>query len=245
MGAVTWAKYNINSKNLILMGGCALNCVANSTVTEGWDRVWIMPNPGDAGSAVGAVAGFLGEQVTWPGAYLGYNIGDKYPVEETIDVLKTEKIVGVASGRAEYGPRALGHRSLLADPRGNDIKDTVNEIKRRQKFRPFAPAILEEHVHDYFDMPVGITTSAYMQFVATCKKPDEFPAILHHDGTSRVQTVSKDDSPGFRALLEAWYQETGCPMLVNTSLNIKGMPMVNTVEDAQAFTEKYNVKVTT
>ena len=82
-----------------------------------------------------------------------------------------------------------------------------------------------------------------MQFVAKCKHHEEFPAIIHHDGTSRVQTVSKNDSPGFRALLEAWYTETGCPMLLNTSLNIKGMPMVNTIEDAHAFSNKYNVKV--
>jgi len=242
-GISTWARSKLPSRNLVLMGGCALNCVANSTITGDWDKVWIMPNPGDAGSAVGAVAAYIGEQVNWPGAYLGTDMGSKYPVEETIDVLKTQKIVGVASGRAEYGPRALGHRSLLADPRGPEIKDTVNAIKRRQKFRPFAPAILEEYVHDYFDMPKGITASPYMQFVARCTKPDEFPAIIHGDGTSRVQTVSKNDSPGFRKLLEEWYKETGCPMLLNTSLNIKGMPMVNNLADARAFTEKYNVPV--
>ena len=238
-----WANEKLKSNNLILMGGCALNCVANSTITGDWERVWIMPNPGDAGSAVGAVCAYLGEQVTWPGAYLGTDMGTEYPVEKTIDVLKTQKIVGVASGRAEYGPRALGHRSLLADPRGPEIKDTVNAIKRRQKFRPFAPAILEEHVHEYFAMPKGITASPYMQFVARCTKPDEFPAIIHADGTSRVQTVSKNDSPGFRKLLENWYSETGCPMLLNTSLNIKGMPMVNNIQDAHDFYVKYNVPV--
>ena len=242
-GISRWCRENYTSRNLVLMGGCALNCVANSTITGEWDKVWIMPNPGDAGSAVGAVAAYFGEQVTWPGAYLGTDLGGPYPVEQTIDVLKTKKIVGVASGRAEYGPRALGHRSLLADPRGPEIKDTVNAIKRRQKFRPFAPAILEEYVHDNFDMPANITASPYMQFVAKCTRPDEFPAIIHADGTSRVQTVSKDDSPGFRRLLEEWYKETGCPMLVNTSLNIKGMPMVNNLADAHAFTEKYNVPV--
>ena len=244
-GITTWARRNLPSKNLILMGGCALNCVANSTVTEGWNRVWIMPNPGDAGSAVGAVCAYFGEHVYWPGAYLGYDLGERYPVDETIDMLTKDKIVGVASGRAEYGPRALGHRSLLADPRGPEIKDQVNEIKRRQKFRPFAPAILEEHVHDYFDMPAGITASPYMQFVARCKKPEEFPAIIHHDGTSRVQTVSKDDSRGFRKLLEDWYSLTGCPMLLNTSLNIKGQPMVNDIKDAQDFYLKYNIPVLT
>lgn len=239
----SWANETLDSDNLVLMGGCALNCVANSEITFDWDNVWIMPNPGDAGSSVGAVAAYLGEHVRWPGPYLGTDMGDKYPVEATIDVLKTQKIVGVASGRAEFGPRALGHRSLLADPRGPEIKDTVNAIKRRQKFRPFAPAILEEHVHDYFNMPIGIDSSPFMQFVAECRRPDEFPAIIHADGTSRVQTVSKNDSPGFRKLLENWYQETGCPMLLNTSLNIKGMPMVNNIQDAHDFYVKYNVPV--
>jgi carbamoyltransferase len=239
----TWANAKLPSNNLILMGGCALNCVANSEITGDWDNVWIMPNPGDAGSSVGAVAAYFGEQVKWPGAYLGTDMGRKYPVEQTIDMLKTNKIVGVASGRAEFGPRALGHRSLLADPRGPEIKDTVNAIKRRQQFRPFAPAILEEHVHEYFDMPKNIDTSPYMQFVARCTRPDEFPAIIHKDGTSRVQTVGKNDSPGFRKLLENWYSETGCPMLLNTSLNIKGQPMVNNIKHAKDFYKKYNVPV--
>ena len=176
------------------MGGCALNCVANSAVTKNWKNVWIMPNPGDAGSAVGAVCGYFGEHIVWPGPYLGYDLGDVYPVEKTLAVLISDQIAGVATGKAEYGPRALGHRSLLADPRGPEIKDKVNEIKRRQKFRPFAPAILEEYVHDYFKMPENITSSPYMQFVAECLHPEDFPAIIHYGGTSRVQTVSKNDS---------------------------------------------------
>jgi len=244
-GISKWARKTLPSKNLVLMGGCALNCVANSSISGDWDNMWIMPNPGDAGSAVGAVCGYFGEHVVWPGAYLGTNMGGEYPVEQAIEILRKDKIVGVATGHAEYGPRALGHRSLLADPRGPEIKDTVNAIKRRQKFRPFAPAILEEHVHEYFEMPQGITASPYMQFVAKCRQPELFPAIIHGDGTSRVQTVSKDDSPGFRKLLENWYAETGCPMLLNTSLNIKGQPMVNDISHARAFTEKYNVPVIT
>jgi carbamoyltransferase len=172
-------------------------------------------------------------------------MGNGYPVDELINNLTKDKIVGVANGRAEFGPRALGHRSLLADPRGPDIKDTVNAIKRRQQFRPFAPAILEEYVHEYFEMPVNITASPFMQFVAKCRQPDNFPAIIHKDGTSRVQTVSKNDSPGFRKLLEDWHSLTGCPMLLNTSLNIKGQPMVNNIADAQAFYTKYNVPVIT
>jgi carbamoyltransferase len=244
-GISTWVQARLSSKNLIVMGGCALNCVANSEITGDWDNVWIMPNPGDAGSSIGAVCAYFGEHVAWPGPYLGYDLGSNYPVDRTIEVLQKEKIVGIASGRAEFGPRALGHRSLLADPRGPEIKDTVNAIKRRQKFRPFAPAILEEHVHEYFDMPKNINASPYMQFVAKCRQPKLFPAIIHADGTSRVQTVGKNDSPGFRKLLEDWYSLTGCPMLLNTSLNIKGMPMVNNLNDARDFYTKYNVQVLT
>jgi carbamoyltransferase len=150
--------------------------------------------------------------------------------------------VGVASGRSEFGPRALGNRSLLADPRGTEIKDKVNEIKRRQKFRPFAPVILEEHVDMYFDMPHGFNHSRYMQSIARCRHPQLFPAIVHHDGTSRVQTVPNDGS-GIRELLEKWYVLTGCPMLLNTSLNIRGEPMVNNRDDADRFELMYGVKV--
>jgi carbamoyltransferase len=136
----------------------------------------------------------------------------------------------------------LGNRSLLADPRGPDIKDRVNAIKRRQQFRPFAPAILEEHVGDYFDMPGGWVDSRYMQIVGRCRRPDLFPAIAHVDGTSRIQTVPKDGS-GIRQLLEAWYAATGCPMLLNTSLNIRGEPMVNNRSDADRFEQAYGVRV--
>jgi carbamoyltransferase len=149
----------------------------------------------------------------------------------------------VASGAAEFGPRALGNRSLLADPRGPDIKDRVNEIKRRQQFRPFAPVILEEYADQYFDLPRGWTTSPYMQAVGRCRSPDVFPAIVHVDGTSRVQTVPPDSASGIRQLLEAWYAKTGCPMLLNTSLNIRGEPIVNDRRDANRFEKLYGVTV--
>jgi carbamoyltransferase len=239
----SYARNTLESRNLVLMGGCALNCVANSKITADWDNIWIMPNPGDAGSAVGAVTAYLQEHIKWPGPYLGTDMGQKYPIDSLMRSLNKDKIVGVATNRAEFGPRALGHRSLLADPRGIEIKDRVNEIKRRQKFRPFAPAILEEYVHDIFDMPHGIDKSPYMQFVGKCRFPDLYPAIIHNDGTSRVQTVGFDDSVGFRILLENWFEDTGCPMLLNTSLNIKGQPMVNDICDARAFEQKYSVKV--
>ena len=230
------------STNLVYQGGVALNCLANRTLGEYFENIWIMPCPGDAGSSLGAAALAYGKRLHWHNAYLGHNISGPYPVDDLVRSLLDTGIVGVASGKAEFGPRALGNRSLLADPRGKEIKDRVNEIKRRQKFRPFAPVVLAELAGDYFDMPSGWHTHDYMQSVARCRSPDLYPAICHVDGTSRVQTVAKDGS-GIRQLLEAWYAKTGCPMLVNTSLNIRGEPMVNDRADADRFETKYNVKV--
>lgn len=230
------------SDNLVYGGGVALNCSANRLLGKYFDNIWIMPNPGDAGNSLGAAALGYGKKIKWTDAFLGHEILGEYPVDNIIKELYTNKIVGVASGRAEFGPRALGNRSLLADPRGPDIKDKVNEIKRRQKFRPFAPIILEELVTDYFDMPAGWSDSRYMQVIANCRHGDLYPAIIHVDGTSRVQTVPNDGS-GIRRLLEAWYKETGCPMLLNTSLNIRGEPMVNDRDDADRFEKLYGVRV--
>ena len=236
------ARSLVPSDNLVYMGGVALNCVANARLGDIYDNIWIMPNPGDAGSSLGAAALSHGGRLHWRHAYLGHDIAGPYPVAGIVDHLCAHAMAGVASGRAEFGPRALGHRSLLADPRGSEIKDQVNAIKRRQKFRPFAPAILEEHVNDYFAMPRSFTTSRYMQIVAQVKDSRSFPAIAHADGTARVQTVPRDGS-GFRQLLEAWYERTGCPMLLNTSLNIRGEPMVNDRADADRFETAYGVKV--
>jgi carbamoyltransferase len=230
------------SKNLVYGGGVALNCLANRLLGKYFDNIWIMPNPGDAGNSLGAAALGYGKKINWTDAFLGHEIKGAYPVDKIIKELKENKMVGVANGRAEFGPRALGNRSLLADPRGPEIKDKVNEIKRRQKFRPFAPVILEEQVDDYFDMPRGFNNSRYMQVIARCRHPDLFPAIVHADNTSRVQTVPKDGS-GIRKLLEQWYDETGCPMLLNTSLNIRGEPMVNDRLDADRFEKLYDLTV--
>ena len=242
-----YAKELTGSNNLVYMGGVALNCVANSMLTDIFKNIFIMPNPGDCGSSLGAAALELhketGVKVDWKTPYLGYNIEGKYPIKKALKSLKEGELFGIANGRAEFGPRALGNRSLCADPRGPEVKDKMNTIKNRQKFRPFAPMILEEHVHDYFEMPGGISHAPYMQFVAKCKKPDEFPAIIHEDGTSRVQTVRKDEHPDLHTLLTKFYEETGCPMLLNTSLNIKGQPIVNDEEDAKAFAKHYRVKV--
>ena len=233
------------SKNLVLMGGCALNCLANRHTGEFFDNTWIMPNPGDAGSAIGAVLANHPEWRIDPDnftPFLGYDMGQRTNNADIVEYLKDNKICGLARGPAEFGPRALGNRSLLADPRGEDIKDRVNAIKQRQEFRPFAPAILEELVDMHFDMPHGWDRSRYMQVIARCRHPQLYPAIIHRDGTSRVQTVPDDGSP-FRKLLELWYDRTGCPMLLNTSLNIKGQPMVNDHADAKNFERHYGVKV--
>jgi carbamoyltransferase len=230
------------SSNLVYQGGVALNCLANRKLGEYFENIWIMPCPGDAGNSLGAAALAHGKRLRWRNAFLGHEISGEYPVGALVDHLLSNAIAGVASGRAEFGPRALGNRSLLADPRGIHIKDQVNEIKRRQKFRPFAPVVLAEHVDAVFSMPPGWSHSPYMQSVGTCLRPDLYPAVCHVDNTSRVQTVAADGS-GIRRLLEAWYARTGCPLLLNTSLNIRGEPMVNDRADADRFQTAYNVSV--
>lgn len=232
-------------RDLVYMGGVALNCVANSQLGSVADNIWIMPNPGDAGSSIGAIAAHCMTKLNWQGPYLGHDLGHsaEYPGEKLVKSLLKDPIAALAWGRAEFGPRALGNRSLVADPRGSEIKDKVNEIKRRQKFRPFAPMILEERAAEFFDMPENIPTSPYMQFVATCKYPKEFPAIIHADGTSRVQTVNREQHPGLYDTLKLWEAKTGCPILLNTSLNIRGKPMVNTLQDAYDFRDTYKVKL--
>jgi carbamoyltransferase len=230
------------STNLVYQGGVALNCLANRRLGEFFENIWIMPCPGDGGSSLGAAALAHGGRLRWKDAFLGHRISGTYPVDALVGHLLSNAIAGVASGRAEFGPRALGNRSLLADPRGIHIKDQVNAIKRRQQFRPFAPVILAEHCDEFFHMPRGWSDASYMQIVAHCRRPDLFPAICHVDGTSRVQTVA-DNGSGIRRLLESWYDKTGCPMLLNTSLNIRGEPMVNDRADADRFEQLYGVRV--
>ena len=221
-------------KNLVIMGGCALNCKANSRIKD--KNIWIMPNPGDCGSSIGAAALMLKQKLKWKDPYLGYNIKNEINPNEVVKHLLKHSYCGIASGRAEFGPRALGNRSLIADPRKN-IRDTINTIKKRQKFRPFAPAILQEYAEEYFRGPMN----AYMQFVAHAKH--DYESVTHIDGTARVQVVSQGDNTVLRTILEEWYNQTGCPMLLNTSLNIKGKPIVNDEHDAKEFEALYNVKV--
>ena len=206
-----------------------------------FDNVWIMPAPGDNGSAIGAVLAHKKKHIDWHGPYLGYHIKSVASNEEIVNHLMDHGLCGVARGRAEFGPRALGNRSLLADPRDPQIKSMVNNIKQRQQFRPFAPVIMEEYVHDYFRMPTN--SSPYMQYAVKCRYSKKFPAIVHIDKTSRVQTVNSQQNAELYDLLKLWNEKTGCPMLLNTSLNIKGKPMVNDEKDCKEWEKTYGVKV--
>jgi carbamoyltransferase len=239
-GFMEYAKKITGKKNLVFMGGCALNSSANTLLWNIFDMIWIMPNPGDAGSSLGAAAALYGKHVDWNTPYLGYDLGGEYPVQQIVDGILKDGIVAVATGRAEYGPRALGNRSILADPRDPTIKDKVNLIKQRELFRPFAPVVLEEFASEWFDMEF---TSPYMQYTVKCLQPDMIPSVVHTDGTSRVQTVNRDQHPGLHMALRKWYWKTGCPVLLNTSLNIKGQPLLNDENDIQHWEKTYNFTI--
>ena len=240
MEFIRMAKLITGKKNLVFMGGCALNSSANTSLWKLYDSVWIMPNPGDAGSSLGAAAALYGKHIEWKTPYLGHDLGGKYPVQEIVDGILKDKIVAVASGRAEYGPRALGNRSILADPRDPNIKDKVNLIKQREMFRPFAPVVMEEHASKWFDMEFA---SPYMQYTVKCLQPDKIPSVVHEDGTSRVQTVNKEQHRGLWMVLNKFYLKTGVPILLNTSLNIKGQPLLNDKQDIVEWEKEYNFKI--
>ncbi len=225
--------HEIEDDNLVFVGGCALNVSANRFLKK--FNTFIPCNPGDGGSAIGCVI----DKKMPANAYLGYEIPGEYPVTEIIEELKQNHMVGVAKGRAEFGPRALGNRSFLADPSLLDMKDKINQVKGREEFRPFAPMILKEDVDIYFENGIQ---SPFMNTIRKAKPEtiDKYPSIVHLDGTSRLQEVTEEPH---RTLLQEWKKETGCPMLLNTSLNVKGEPIVNTEEDAKNFETKTGVKV--
>lgn len=248
-----------NLKNLCLAGGVALNCVANGRIlreTE-FENIFIQPAAGDAGGAVGVAAyiynSLLNNQrnFVWQDAFLGPEYTDseikkflqqnqinfkEYAQEElikyTAKLLAEDKVMGWFQGRMEFGPRALGNRSILADPRKPENKDRVNKkIKFREEFRPFAPAILEEKVSEYFEINCP---SPYMLLVAQVKleKKDKIPAVVHIDGSARIQTVNRKQNALFYDLLKEFEKSTTCPVLLNTSFNLKGEPIVCTPQDA-------------
>ena len=226
-----------------------------------FDNLHIPPSPGDAGSAIGCAQylyhnykknkriieeksnriknniyvgpSFSNEQIK---SFLEKNSIDYEYLDENELLTKTAKliseknIVGWYQGKMEWGPRALGNRSILADPRDANMKDVLNEkIKHRESFRPFAPSILEEYASEYFDIDIS---SPYMLFVAPVKKPDKIPAVTHVDGTGRLQTVSKLSNPLYYDLITEFFKITDIPVIINTSMNVMGEPIVNTPEQA-------------
>ena len=151
-------------------------------------------------------------------------------LKKVAQLIADGNIVGWYQGKMEWGPRALGCRSILADPRKAEMKDILNEkIKHRESFRPFAPSILEEYVSEYFEID---RSSPYMLIVVPVKKPEKIPAVTHVDGTGRLQTVNKDANPLYYDLISEFYKITGIPVIINTSMNVMGEPIVNTPEQA-------------
>jgi carbamoyltransferase len=249
-----WLHDRTGERALTMAGGVALNCVANRRLlAEGpFDDVWVQPAAGDAGTALGAamlVASQLGDDVRpMPGAALGRGFSNgevermlgvaELPrerpedlAEEVAEVLAAGGVVAWFQGRAEFGPRALGHRSLLADPRHAGNLERLNDIKGREQFRPVAPMVLLERAGEIFD---GAIPSPYMLFTHGVKPSwrDRIPAVVHVDGTARVQTVDREREPLMAAVLDAFERRTGVPVVVNTSLNTAGRPMVDHPRDA-------------
>lgn len=250
-------------KNLCLAGGVALNCVANSRIFRSgiFDDVFVFPAAGDAGGAIGAAFWtwhqILGHEregrrlrdVFWGPAFSNEEIrnfldrgGVRYEelssdalVRKAARLVADQKIIGWFQGRMEFGPRALGNRSIVADPRNKDNWDRINsKIKQREGFRPLAPSVLEDNVEDYFDTA---QPSPFMLF-AVKNKTDQIPAVTHIDGSSRIQTVSKEANLLFYDLILEFYKLSGVPVLVNTSLNTAGVPIACTPQNAfQCFLE--------
>jgi carbamoyltransferase len=249
-----WLHERTGSSRLTMAGGVALNCVANSRLARHgpYDEVWVQPAAGDAGTALGAalhVAAAGGEAVApMPGADLGrqWSAGElaarldtaNIPYERprdlaavVADALARDEIVAWFQGRSEWGPRALGHRSLLAHPGNPGNVERLNAVKGREQFRPIAPMVSREHAGEVFDGPLP---SPYMTFVHDVR-PDwreRIPAVVHVDGTARIQTVSGADEPLLADLLDAFHARTGLPVIVNTSLNTAGRPMADDPRDA-------------
>jgi len=226
-----------------------------------FERLHIPPSPGDAGSAIGcALYAYFSyrknnrilsnsQNAIVNNVYVGPEFSNeqiqkfldsmKIPYEklESVDLIKKtakliadDNVVGWYQGRMEWGPRALGNRSILANPRNPEMKDILNEkIKHRESFRPFAPSILEEYFSEYFDIDVP---SPYMLLVAKVKKPDVIPAVTHIDGTGRLHTVSKTVNPLYHELISEFNRITGVPVIINTSMNVRGEPIVNTPKEA-------------
>lgn len=250
----------VPSENLCMAGGVALNCVANGVILEKgpFQRLFVQPAADDGGGALGAAAvGYLrrtGSRISnqkMKSAFWGDSYGDSEVgalmsssgipardftgqqeklIDFACDKLSEGAVLGWHQGRMEFGPRALGNRSIIADPRRSDMRDKINAVvKLREQFRPFAPACLWEVAKDHFDID---HESPFMLETCQVKSSLELPSITHVDGSARLQTVTQESNPLFYKLLTRFYERTGCPILLNTSFNLRGEPMVNSPADA-------------
>ena len=230
-----------------------------------FENIHIPPSPGDAGSAIGCaqylyyihqknqrIVEVDNSKRIHENIYVGPSFSDDEIVsflddekiqyqkldkisllEKTANLISEGNIIGCYQGKMEWGPRALGYRIILADPRDANMKDILNEkIKHRESFRPFAPSVLEEFSSEYFDIDIP---SPYMLMVAKVKKPEKIPAVTHVDGTGRLQTVSKNSNPLYYELINQFYKITGIPVIINTSMNVMGEPIVNTPKQAYSM----------
>jgi len=250
-----WLHAQTGDCDLVMAGGVALNCVANSRLLEGgpFERIWVQPAAGDAGTALGAalhVARELGDAVEpMQTAALGRGFDEAelerqlvtadvdferpHDVAEAVaETLAADGVVAWFQGRSEFGPRALGHRSLLADPRAQDNLERLNDVKGREQFRPVAPMVLAERAEEIFSS--GPVPSRYMLFTHRVAETwrARIPAVVHVDGTARIQTVEGGEEPLVARMLEGFERRTGVPVVVNTSLNTAGRPMVDDPRDA-------------
>ena len=251
------------NKNVVISGGYGLNCVANywylDQLKEDGINIFVEPVSNDAGTAIGAalliyhsVNGdmkirdriqdlYYGpeydfsldqiEEVATRWGATDIKTGADY--EDVINLIQDKNIVAMYQGRSEAGPRALGNRSIMYDPRDPGGKDHVNAVKRREYFRPFAGSILKEHVHEWFDLR-GMDDTPFMMYAVKCQDgiEEKIPAIIHVDGTCRIQTVTEDVNRHYYGLIQEFYKQTGCPIIFNTSFNLGGEPLVETLDDA-------------
>ncbi len=253
----SWLRKETGEQNLCMAGGVALNCVANARIRDKKDfkNIWVQPASGDDGTALGAALWvdaqqreskertFVMDHAYWGPGYCDDEIEKfmkwcKVPyrklenvAEEAAELLARDKIIGWYQGRMEFGPRALGARSIIASPINPSMQARLNEVKDREDFRPVAPVVLEEEAGNWFK---NASYSPFMLFVYEVKeeKADQIPAVTHTDGTARIQTINEQQNKPYYDLLTAFYQKTGVPVLVNTSFNTLGKPIVCTPRDA-------------
>ncbi|MBL6449600.1 carbamoyltransferase [Fulvivirga sp. 29W222] len=257
---VTYLYNEVESENLCLAGGVALNCVANGKVLKNtpFKNMFVQPASNDSGGALGAACqahvqitgerpaqsrihqiytgpSFSNDQISvvlgdFTKEALNYTTNEENLLDEVATRLKDGKVIGWFQGKMEFGPRALGNRSILADPRNPDMRDIINSmVKKREGFRPFAPAVIKEKCSEYFELD---HESPFMLETCQVKPGMDMPAITHVDGSARVQTVSLESNPRFYKLLSKFETYSGVPILLNTSFNVKGEPIVCSVEDA-------------